>query len=205
VNVVVRQASRSPVVLELPDVVFPVELARPDGFDAARPETWPRLDGRLEYVRGRLLYMPPTGANQSRTVFDVAMAFAAWARSHPEFSVCANEVGMKLGDDVRAADVAVWRSEDVGAGNDIARLPPVLAIEVAGRDDTEQILLDKARWYLDRGVATVWILLPAERAAIAVTPRGETRRTEGRMPAIGELPDLIVAVSDLFRQVSRSA
>src|SRR5439155_1090581 len=40
-------------------VRFPVELTPPEGFDPARLETWPRVEGRLEWVGGRLLYMPP--------------------------------------------------------------------------------------------------------------------------------------------------
>jgi len=43
----------------LPGTVrYPVELVPPEGFDPARVETWPRIDGRLEGVEGRLLYMP---------------------------------------------------------------------------------------------------------------------------------------------------
>jgi len=34
-------------------VRFPVELVPPDGFDPERLETWPRVDGRLEWVEGR--------------------------------------------------------------------------------------------------------------------------------------------------------
>jgi len=31
-------------------VRFPVELTPPDGFDPARLETWPRVEGRLEWL-----------------------------------------------------------------------------------------------------------------------------------------------------------
>src|SRR5207244_12883275 len=43
-------------------VRFPVELTPPDGFDPARLETWPRAEGRLERVDGRLLYIAPAWA-----------------------------------------------------------------------------------------------------------------------------------------------
>ena len=50
----------------LPGTVrYPVELVPPDGFDPARVETWPRIDGRLEWVEGRLLFMPPCGERQA--------------------------------------------------------------------------------------------------------------------------------------------
>ena len=49
----------------LPGTVrYPVELVPPEGFDPARVETWPRIDGRIEWVEGRLLYMPPCGERQ---------------------------------------------------------------------------------------------------------------------------------------------
>ena len=58
--------------ITLPRAVrFPVELLPPEGFDAERLETWPRVAGRLEYVEGRLLFMPPSGDVQQDVVTDV--------------------------------------------------------------------------------------------------------------------------------------
>ena len=54
-------------------VRFPVELTPPEGFDPARLETWPRVEGRLEWVEGRLLYMPPCGGLQYFTVGDLVL------------------------------------------------------------------------------------------------------------------------------------
>src|SRR5947208_7848377 len=72
-------------------VRFPVELTPPDGFDPARLETWPRVEGRLEWVGGRLLYMPPCGDRQQYTVADVVATLIIWVRAHPEFAVGTNE------------------------------------------------------------------------------------------------------------------
>ena len=58
---------------------YPVELVPSGGFDPARVETWPRIDGRLEGVEGRLLYMPrarAAGVDGDRRV----MALGAWVR-----------------------------------------------------------------------------------------------------------------------------
>ena len=99
--------------IDLPRAVrFPVELLPPDGFDAERPETWPKLAGRLELFEGRLLYMPPCGGLQQETVADVVLALGAWIRSgHPEFVLGTNEAGMRLLGATRAADAAIWRRE----------------------------------------------------------------------------------------------
>src|SRR5262249_45357409 len=79
---------RSDDVIHVPaSVRFPVELVPPDGFDPARLETWPHVEGRLEWVGGRLLYMPPCGEMQQATVADVVGVLISWQRAHPEFSV----------------------------------------------------------------------------------------------------------------------
>src|SRR5438128_10081571 len=109
-------------------VRFPVELTPPDGFDPARLETWPRVAGRLEWVAGRLLYMPPCGERQSWTVADLVFTLGTWVRSHPGFALGTNEPGILLRDDVRAADAAIWRRANARpAGPGVARVPPLLA------------------------------------------------------------------------------
>jgi Uma2 family endonuclease len=185
-------------------VRFPVELTPPPGFDPARLETWPRVAGRLEWVAGRLLYMPPCGERQSWTVADVVGALINWAHTHPGFVVGTNEPGILLREDVRAADAAVWRhAKPRRARPGVSRVPPLLVVEVAGRDEGEAVLREKARWYLDVGVAVVWILLPKEREVVVVTRAGESRHRMGeRLPADPHLPDLAPAVDELFRQIS---
>ena len=115
-----------------------------------------------------------------------------------------NEPGILLRDDVRAADAAIWqRANARPASPGVARVPPLLAVEVAGRDEGEAELRQKARWYLDVGVAVVWILLPKEREVLVVTHAGESRHRMGeRLPADPRLPDLAPAVDDLFAQIS---
>jgi Uma2 family endonuclease len=205
VHVRARDEDRDPEVIELRRVVFPVEIEKPPGFDPERPSTWPDDDGRLELVQGRLLYMPPTGRDQSHTIVDIVGELAAWATAHPEFTVASNEPGMKLGGDVRAADAAVWRIEDPPHERDrVALVPPLLAIEVAGRDDTEAALREKAAWYLASGVLTVWIVVPATRSIIVLEGDREQRFATGEtLPAPIALADLRPRVDACFRQVSR--
>jgi Uma2 family endonuclease len=185
-------------------VRFPVELTPPEGFDPARLETWPRVEGRLEWVEGRLLYMPPCGELQLFTVGDLTFTLGSWAQSHPGFVFGTNEAGMLLGSDVRGADAAVWRRADLGAIHaGVSRVPPLLAAEVAGRDEGKVSLRDKARWYLDKGVAVVWLLFPKEREVVVVTRAGESRHRMGeRLPADPRLPDLAPRVDELFAPVA---
>ena len=195
---------RSNDVIRVPaSVRFPVELVPPDGFDPARLETWPRVEGRLEWVGGRLLYGPPCGEMQQATVADVVGVLIPWQRAHPEFFVGTNEAGMRLGEDSRGADAGVWRERPRGWG--FRRKPPVLAVEVAGQDEDVDTLREKAHWYLAQEVPVVWIVLPGEREVIIVTSTGETRHTIGeQLPMRQELPGLQPQVADFFRQVSAS-
>jgi len=186
-------------------VRFPVELTPPDGFDPARLETWPRVEGRLEWLGGKLLYMPPCGIRQQYTVADVVVTLGNWVRAQPEFAVGTNEAGMRLGDDSRGADAAIWRRAKGDAyDGGFQRVPPVLAVEVAGRYEGEPQLRDKARWYLGVGVPIVWLVLPARREVIVVTSEGERRYGAGeRLPADPRLADLAPMTDELFVQISQ--
>jgi Uma2 family endonuclease len=188
-------------------VRFPVELTPPEGFDPERLETWPRVDGRLEWVAGRLLYMQPCGDLQQLTTTDLVTTLGLWGRSHPEIAVGTNEAGMLLGGDVRGAEATIWRRADLGAlHGGLPRIAPILAAEVSGRDQPEATLRDKSRWYLAAGVQIVWLLFPREREMLVVTRDGETRyRSDETLPADPRLPDLAPSVRDLFLQVARES
>ena len=112
---------------------------------------------------------------------------------------------MMLGGDVRAADVAVWRRDAVGPyTGGFRRVPPILAVEVAGKDDTREQLLEKADWYLRHGVEVVWILEPSTRTVLIKTAEGTSTVGRGeRIPRHPSLPGLEIGTDDLFRQVSR--
>jgi hypothetical protein len=74
---------------------------------------------------------------------------------------------------------------------------------VAGRYEDKAALREKARLYLDRGVAVVWLLFPKEREVIVMTRAGESRHPMGeRLPSDPRLPDLEPRVDELFLQVS---
>jgi len=182
-------------------VRLPLQLPEPDGFVVERPETWPQVTGRLEYVGRRLDYMPPCGEVQQRSAADVITELNVWRRQHPDFVVGGNEAGMLLGGEVRAADAAVWRSLE-RAAQGFARTPPVLAVEVAGADEPLELLREKARWYLDHGVETVWLIAPQTRAVEVVTAAGVSLiESEGQMPEPASLPGLRPLVADFFRQL----
>ncbi|MBI2896302.1 MAG: Uma2 family endonuclease [Deltaproteobacteria bacterium] len=183
---------------------LPLPLPIPDGFDPARPESWPVVAGRLEYVHGCLLYMPPCGDRQQQTAADVVTELNLWCRRHPEYVVGGNEAGMPLGGEVRAAEAAVWRRVDLGeSAGGFPRTAPILVAEVAGKDEGLDDLVEKAAWYFGHGVKVVWILLPETRSLVVLTPRGRVDLGIGQgVGAHASLPGLEPRVEDLFRQAS---
>jgi hypothetical protein len=132
----VAMEARYDEMIQIPRAVrFPIELLPPAGFDEERPETWPRLSGRLEWVEGRLLYVPPCGELQQAAVIDVVISLGIWIRANPAFVLGTNEAGMRLGGATRAADAAIWRRTDFAFSDGLARRPPLLAVEVSGADE----------------------------------------------------------------------
>lgn len=180
---------------------FPVELRLPTGFDPDEPKTWPRVHGRLEYVGGRLLFMPPCGGSQGTFVLNLGRLIGTWVRANPDYVGGSNEVGMKLGDDRRGADVAVWRTRDRSSLKGFAPGAPLLAVEVEGEEegDGERALREKARWYLEHGTQIVWLALQSRREIIVITASGESRHKSGELiPEHTELPGLRVSVDEVF-------
>ena len=184
-------------------VQLPFELPLPIGFDPGQPQTWPHVTGRTEYVGGRLLYMPPCGDEQQAVATDIVTELNVWRRQHAEFFVGGNEAGMMLAGDVRGADAAVWRRANVlPLTGGFPRTAPILAVEVAGREDTVEALEQKARWYLDHGVEVVWVAIPRSRTVRVLTRAGASEYGAGeRLPPHPSLPGLSPSVEDLFSQL----
>jgi Uma2 family endonuclease len=151
--------------------------------------------------------MPPCGDVQQDVCSDVAGILMSWLAAHPDFVVGTNEAGMMLGGDVRAADAAVWRRSEIGTRTGgLRRAAPLLAVEVAGRDEGRTQLRDKAEWYLGAGAKVVWLVFPEEREVVVVTEQSEERfGREQRIPAHAALPELAPEVQAFFRQIESDA
>ncbi len=78
--------------------------------------------------------------------------------------------------------------------------------EVAGQNEDEALLLDKAQWYLAHGVTIVWLVLPETREVVVLIGEQETRYRMGqRLAPHDALPDLAPGVADFFRSCDPDA
>ena len=184
-------------------VRFPVQLRVDEDFDPLDVGTWPEVEGRLEYVEGRLLFMPPSGQEQGAVTLSASGVLAKWLEQHRGFRGATLEIGITLGGETRGADAAVWRKDQaMGVDKATLRFAPLLVIEVAGRDEGETELRKKASWYLGHGVRVVWIVLPDSREVVVLREDGESRYAKGdTLPEQPELPGLTPAVAELFAQL----
>jgi Uma2 family endonuclease len=149
----------------------------------------------------------PSADRQQDTTVDVITVLGNWRHARREFVVAGNEAGMTLGGETRGADAAVWRRDGITTyAGKYRRVPPILAVEVQGELETEQMLTEKARWYLSRGVEVVWLLLPAERRVLVIDEGSAVQLGLGeRVPARPSLPGLAPLVAELFEQVQEGA
>lgn len=156
----------------------------------------------MEYVDGKLLYLPPCADEQAEVVSGVVYELVSWTKQHPDYVVGTNEAGMLLGKSVRGADAAIWQRDDEHVSGTLRRTPPVLAVEVAGEDDEVEALRKKARWYVKQGVEVVWLVFPKTRSvSVVVGSRARTFKNGDRLPAPKALGGLEPRVRDLFFQL----
>jgi len=68
----------------------------------------------------------------------------------------------------RVADVAVWRSGNIGRR--LPAVPPFLVVEILSLEDRLVRLQPKIQEYLAYGVEWVWVIDPDERRALCYSP-----------------------------------
>ncbi|MGH2410158.1 MAG: Uma2 family endonuclease [Chloroflexota bacterium] len=129
---------------------------------------------RYELVEGRVVRMPPPGPEHGRLEGNIYLALALHIRARSLGEVYVGETGWDLTrpgeqrDTVLAGDVAVVRTERLPLppprkGQTYRPLAPDLVVEVASPTQSRPDLADKALHWIERGVAMVWVMWPAQR------------------------------------------
>lgn len=165
----------------------------------------PSRDGKVELVRGEVVYRAPAGGEHGGLQVQLAVEMKLHERrSGLRFVV--TEVGFRLftdPDTVRAPDIAYVEAGALPEG----RLPtgfiagaPALAVEVISPTDTHQEVEEKVAEYLAAGTKLVWLLHPKPRSVTVRRPDGTAQTLRGDDTLSGEdvFPGFRIRVRDLF-------
>jgi Uma2 family endonuclease len=166
-----------------------------------QPENRDRL---LELINGEIIEKMPTEEHGEITLI-IGGALRTYVITH--------KLG-RVGVEVRhrmPTDDANSRLPDISfiAGNrprvtegSVPQMPD-LAVEIKSPDDSLKALREKAHYYLLNGTRMVWIIEPAKRFVVFLTPDEDEILMEGETLTGGDvLPGFELPVSDIFADPS---
>ncbi len=174
-------------------------------FTAADVERLPDDGFRYEVYRGVLIRMPGTGIQHGLICQFIGRILEAYWRAKGERYRVAQNVGFDFtfpGDPKQSTmlvpDVAVTATNtppDPGIGKD----PPLIAVEVASPSETRAELTAKAQFYLNGGVAEVWVVWPKTRTIdVWTAPAAPITFTDQQTLTSAQLPGWQSLVSELL-------
>ncbi len=138
-------------------------------FTADDVERLPDDGYRYEVYRGVLIRMPGTGEDHALICQFIGELLAAYWRGRGERFRVVQNMGFDFtfpSDPAQSTmlvpDVAV-KADNVRHGPGIGKVPPLIAVEVASPSESRAELRAKAGFYLDGGVAEIWVVWPKSR------------------------------------------
>ena len=145
--------------------------------------------GKMELVRGKVVTsMPVSGKHGERQLIIAEHLRRFLARANEGRATV--ETGYVLRRDpdvVRAPDVSVAPLAALQGGDlpedAFVDGPPLLAVEVVSKSDSERDVLEKVGEYLDAGVPRVWLVRARNQSVVVYTGDGEVKS----MPLAGVL------------------
>ncbi|AXC10975.1 protein of unknown function DUF820 [Acidisarcina polymorpha] len=94
----------------------------------------------------------------------------------------------------RVPDICLLKANQ--AREPIARMPPLVCIEILSKDDTLRSTRERVKDYLTFGTKHVWLLDPAEREAFVCTQRGLHLPITGQLLVEGT--DIFLPLEEIF-------
>jgi Uma2 family endonuclease len=159
-----------------------------------------------EVAAGEWIPMSRNTWRHAEILINVGALLKEWARRSPGWRVGGGDPGAKLTrdpDTLRGPDVAVIREERRPTGRGVEGWlegAPDLAVEVQGDDQPQSAVLRKAQEYLAAGALMVWVVEPATRQVMVVTPpdRFVVLEAEETLDGGDALPGFSCRVSEFF-------
>ncbi|MBE2316591.1 Uma2 family endonuclease [Solirubrobacter sp. CPCC 204708] len=151
----------------------------------------------MELIAGEVVYIAPSGGSVSVAQTAVALGLGRWQGNRPGRLL--SDVFVQIGDGFLAPDVAWW---DAGREPEIVtgalETVPDVVIEVLSPKTRDNDLGPKREQYVAAGVRELWLIDPAERQVLVVTPDGERRLTADDTLTSPSFPGFAMRVAALF-------
>jgi Uma2 family endonuclease len=179
---------------------IPARLYTADEFEALLQSPEFR-DRRLELINGEIVEKVVT-IEHGAIILMIGYYLIAYLRSNP-IGRAGTEIHHRVAGDpqnLRLPDISVIVNEPEMRPDQIAPRLPDLAVEVKSPANTLSELREKAHYYLTHGTRIVWLVLPAKRLVIVLTPTGEDILDATDTLSGGDvLPGFTLPVAEIFQ------
>ncbi len=163
--------------------------------------------GPAELERGEVIALSPGGMFHSGLSARVSGLLYQWSQKYRTGQVFTNEAGVvtqRKPDTVRGIDVAYYSFDRLPADETpygFTDIPPNLAVEIVGKGQGWNKMLEKAGEYLRMGVDLVWIIDPKKRRVCILRSEQEpeTLDESGVLADPHVLPRFRCRIADLLQ------
>jgi len=160
--------------------------------------------GPCELVNGRIVPLPPTGAEHADVEFELGTRLRLYGKESGRGRAVGGEVGIYIRrnpDTVRGADIIfISKEREVRRTKRYFEVAPELVVEVLSPNDSWSDVTEKLADYFSAGVDCVWIVDPKQRCIFAYRSLTEVRQFQEGEDLVDDelLPGFHVPVKDLF-------
>ncbi|MCX7642782.1 MAG: Uma2 family endonuclease [Armatimonadetes bacterium] len=160
-------------------------------------------EGKVELVDGEVKLMTPAGLEQGWINARLTVKLGSYILRHGLGFIFDARTGFRLRRNMRAPDFSFVSREKLPHGKlpkGFGRVPPDLAVEVLGLNETLDDYEEKIAEYLSWGVRLIWLVDPNAQRVVVIRQNGERQVLNGNDVLSGEdvVPGFRVRVKTLF-------
>lgn len=160
-------------------------------------------EGKVELVDGEVRLRTPAGGRQGRVSARLAVRLGSYILRHRLGEIFDAQTGFRPRDTMFAPDFSFVSHERLGpegVPDGFLHVPPDLAVEVLGLDETFADYNEKVAEYLSWGVRLIWLVDPNTGTVMVIRQSGERQILRGKDVLSGEdvVPGFKVRVKTIF-------
>jgi Uma2 family endonuclease len=161
-------------------------------------------EGRHEWVRGRVVEMPPPSHEHGDLDAVLSAALGTYVRQHGLGRLYINTGFLIQPDVLRGPDQAFVSTDRLTKNPPPPRgywaTAPDLAVEIVSPDDRADEINAKVHEYLEAGVLLVWVVYPRQRQVHVYRASGDVQILFGEAKLTGEdvVPGFEIPLSEIW-------